>query len=186
MRIIVIFIIFIFCKEVISYEIGSVTNLKIPRMVSLKSNDVNLRVGPSINYPIKITFIKENYPVEITDEYDVWRKIIDFKNNEGWVHKSLIRGERYAIITSEDDLENFIYNFPNIIKIGSIDNNNIVKINRCSAYWCEIKINNTTGWIKKTKMWGVYDKEIVNINFTYNILNYYWKTIVKLNIIDTK
>ena len=70
---------------------GSITGLEIPRFVSLKSNDVNLRVGPSINYPIRLKYISQNLPVEIIDEFDVWRKTRDHEGNIGWLHKSLIK-----------------------------------------------------------------------------------------------
>ena len=78
-------------------ETGLVTGLKIPRFVSLKSNDVNLRVGPSINYPIDIKYIQKNLPIEIIDEFDVWRKIKDHEKNIGWLHKSLIKGDRFVL-----------------------------------------------------------------------------------------
>ena len=71
---------------------GSVTGLEIPRFVSLKSNEVNLRVGPSTNYPIELIYKTKNLPVEIIDEFDTWRKIKDHNRTIGWLHKSLIQG----------------------------------------------------------------------------------------------
>ena len=76
---------------------GAVTKLELPRFVSLKSNDVNLRVGPSLNYPIELKYIQNNLPVEIIDEFDVWRKIKDHQHNKGWLHKSLIKGDRFVL-----------------------------------------------------------------------------------------
>ena len=76
---------------------GSVTGLEIPRFVSLKSNEVNLRVGPSKNYPIELIYITKNLPVEIIDEFDTWRKIKDHNRTIGWLHKSLIQGERFVL-----------------------------------------------------------------------------------------
>ena len=89
---------------------GSVTGLDIPRFVSLKSNDANLRVGPSVNYPIKIKYVQKNLPVKIIDEFDVWRKIIDYENNIGWLHKSLLKGDRFVLtgVGIEDSVN--IYN----------------------------------------------------------------------------
>ena len=77
-------------------ETGSVTGLEIPRFVSLKSDDVNLRVGPSTNYPIRLKYIFQNLPIEIIDEYDVWRKTRDYEGNVGWIHKGLIKGNRFG------------------------------------------------------------------------------------------
>ena len=66
-----------------SNEIGQVTGYKIPRFVSLKSDEVNLRIGSSTNYPIIVKYVTKNIPVEITDEYERWRKIRDMQGNEG-------------------------------------------------------------------------------------------------------
>ena len=80
-RMLKIFLIFFFLISFNLYaKTGSVTGLEIPRFVSLKSNDVNLRVGPSTNYPIALKYISENLPVEIIDEFDVWRKAREKKN----------------------------------------------------------------------------------------------------------
>ena len=81
---------------------GSETGLEIPRFVSLKSNEVNLRVGPSINYPISLKYVSQNLPIEIIDEFDVWRKTRDHDGNLGWLHKSLIKGDRYILIDNEN------------------------------------------------------------------------------------
>ena len=88
---------------------GPVTNLELPRFVSLKSNDVNLRVGPSVNYPIELKYIQKNLPVEIIDEVDVWRKIKDSKNNVGWLHKSLIKGDRFVLTINKINSTKNIY-----------------------------------------------------------------------------
>ena len=82
---------------------GSVTGLEIPRFVSLKSNDVNLRIGPSTNYPIRLKYIYKNLPIEIIDEFDVWRKARDHEGNVGWLHKSLIKGDRFVLTGFETE-----------------------------------------------------------------------------------
>ena len=89
---------------------GSVTGLEIPRFVSLKSNDVNLRVGPSTNYPIELKYVTKNLPVEIIDEFDAWRKIKDHNRTIGWLHKSLIQGERFVLTGYENDNDVDLYN----------------------------------------------------------------------------
>ena len=68
-----------------SNEIGQVTGYKIPRFVTLKSDEVNVRIGSSTNYPIILKYITKNMPIEITDEYERWRKIRDREGNEGWI-----------------------------------------------------------------------------------------------------
>ena len=92
MKILITFICFNLLKSV--WKKGPVTNLGLPRFVSLKSDDVNLRVGPSMNYPIELKYTQNDLPIEVIDEYDVWRKVKDHENNIGWLHKeSLIKGK---------------------------------------------------------------------------------------------
>ena len=113
---------------------GVVTGYDIPRFVSLKSDKINLRVGPSINYPINLTYIKKNYPIEIIDEFDVWRKIRDHKNNTGWIKKGLLKGDRF-ILTGLDNKNVKIFNYPDGIEIGIIKKNNILSLEKCLEDW---------------------------------------------------
>ena len=156
---------------------GSVTGLDIPRFVSLKSNDANLRVGPSINYPIKIKYVQKNLPVKIIDEFDVWRKIIDYENNIGWLHKSLIKGDRFVLtgVRIEDSVN--IYNRPKGKLIGIVKKNNILSLKSCLANWCYVNDNKIHGWLTKDSIWGVYKKEIYNQSFYQPVMNQYWKIL---------
>ena len=131
MRIIILLFLIFFFNIVYASEIGVVTGYKIPRFVSLKSNEVNLRVGPSFNYPVKIKYIQKNLPVEIVDEHDVWRQIQDIDGNLGWIYKGLLKGNRYGIILSETNKFSFIFSYPQGYHIGKIGNKNIVEINKC-------------------------------------------------------
>ena len=172
-------IIFLVFKINSSYaqKYGAVTGYEIPRFVSIKSSEVNLRIGPSINYPIKIKYTIKNFPVEIIDEYDVWRKIQDIEKNEGWIHKSLLKGDRYGIINSEPNVESFLLNYPHGNIKGEIGNNNIVKISKCLKKWCLVKIDNKSGWIEKNKLWGTYNNEIYKISFIQPLIDSYWKIL---------
>ena len=105
----VFLICFIFFTQNTYADIGQQTGLEIPRYVSLKSNDANIRVGPSKNYPIEIKYIKKNYPLKVLEEYEEWRKVEDFKNNIGWIHKSLISGNRTGIVLSENNFINILH-----------------------------------------------------------------------------
>ena len=86
MQIIIVFISIIFFHQVCHANIGNETGLEIPRYVSLKSDDANIRIGPSKNYPIEIKYIKKNYPLKVLDEYEEWRKVEDYNRNIGWIH----------------------------------------------------------------------------------------------------
>ena len=171
--------VFVFFSFNLYAEMGSVTRLEIPRFVSLKSNDVNLRVGPSVNYPIELKYIQKNYPIEIIDEFDVWRKVKDHKNNIGWLHKSLIKGERFVLIKGKKEISKKIYNRPNGQVIGIVGDNNIFNLDACLINWCYVSHKDLKGWISKEFIWGVYEREIFNKSFFQPIINQYWKILDK-------
>ncbi len=178
-----IIFLFIVLSLNISYanNIGSETGLKVPRYVSLKSNDSNIRIGPSKNYPILIKFVFKNYPIQIIDEYQNWRKIIDFKNNTGWIHKSLIKGERNGIIISQDQKKVYIYNINEGKLIGEINDGSIIHLPKCKKKWCLIKTDNYKGWVKKENIWGVNKDETFDIGFFQFITDYYFRLV---NLVD--
>ena len=156
---------------------GSVTGLEIPRFVSLKSNEVNLRVGPSTNYPIELMYVTKNLPVEIIDEFDAWRKIKDHIGTTGWLHKSLIKGDRFVLTGYKNDNDVNLYNRPNGNIIGVIKKNNILDLKNCILYWCKVGHQNTNGWVLKKNIWGIYEFEIYNDKFYQPLLNIYWRLL---------
>ena len=155
---------------------GVVTGYDIPRFVSLKSDKINLRVGPSINYPINLTYIKKNFPIEIIDVFDVWRKVRDHKNNTGWIKKGLLKGDRF-VLTGLDNKNVKIFNYPDGIEIGIIEKNNILYLEKCLENWCYISNKLIKGWISKDGIWGTYSAEIYNIKFYQPLINQYWKIL---------
>tara|TARA_X000000950_G_scaffold284525_1_gene387848 strand:- start:52 stop:606 length:555 start_codon:yes stop_codon:yes gene_type:complete len=180
MKIILVLILVISLSSKSNADLGTETGLEIPRYVSLKSNDANIRVGASKNYPIVIKYIKKNYPLKITEEYQEWRKVEDFKKNIGWIHKSLISGTRTGLILSNDnDIE--LLNTVGGKVVGKIGNGNIVFINKCKIDWCFIEINSFKGWTNKKNIWGVKEGEIIKINFLQKFEDLYWKS---LNFLD--
>ena len=176
MKAIGIFIIIIYCN--FSYaNSGTVTGLELPRYVSLKSNESNLRVGPSKNYPILIKYIIKRYPLKVIEEYQDWRKVLDSKNNTGWLHKSLITGERTGVIISDVDKKISILNIDEGMPIGEVKTGSIVKLNKCKKNWCLISRNKNKGWIKKKYIWGVEKDEELNISYLQSFIDFYFKTI---------
>ena len=131
----------------------------MPRFVSTKTEESNLRVGASLNYPIKIQYIIKNFPLEIIDEHEDWRKVTDINNNIGWMHKRLLIGKRYGIIKTSHNQPAQILNKPEGKVIGKIGNRNIVKIRKCLTLWCHINFEKNSGWINKKNLWGVYENE---------------------------
>ena len=176
MRVIFLFILFLMAIFPIkSKEIGSETKLEIPRFVSLKTNESNLRIGSSENYPIKLKYIKQNLPVKIIDEYKNWRKIIDIDNNIGWIHKRLLKSNRYGVINPPYNNLVQVYNKPEGKIVGKIGKRNIVKINYCLSEWCNSNIDNYKFWILKINLWGVNKNEKFDIPYYQFLINQIWK-----------
>ena len=165
----------LFFSSSFANDIGSETSLEIPRYVSLKSNESNLRVGPSKNYPILLKYILNNFPLKIVEEYKDWRKVIDFKKNEGWIHKSLVKGERYGIIISNKNVK--VLNSLNGKFIGEIANGEIVKLSRCNLKSCFVKKNNYKGWVERSSLWGLNEYENINYSFFHFFYDYYYKSL---------
>jgi len=173
----------IFC-QVSNANVGKETGLEIPRYVSLKSDDANIRVGPSKNYPIEIKYIKKNYPLKVLEEYEEWRKVEDFNNNIGWIHKSLISGIRTGIVLSNDSKNIKLFNTLSGSVIGEIGMGNIVFLEKCKIDWCLVSSGNFKGWIDKKYIWGVKEKEIIKISIFQRLEDLYWKSVNSLNKIQ--
>jgi len=184
MQIVIVLISIIIFSQVSNANIGKETGLEIPRYVSLKSDDANIRVGPSKNYPIEIKYIKKNYPLKVLDEYEEWRKVEDFNRNIGWIHKSLISGIRTGIVLSNDNKNISILNTLDGNVIGEIGNGNIVFLEKCKIDWCLVSSRNYKGWIDKKYIWGVKEKEIINISFFQRFDDLYWRSVNSLNKIQ--
>ena len=186
MKIILLFIAIISFTQNAYTDIGIETGLEIPRYVSLKSNDANIRVGPSKNYPIEIKYIKKDYPLKVLEEYKDWRKVEDFKMNIGWIHKSLISGNRTGIVLSKNNNNIELLNTLGGNVIGEIGRGNIVYLKKCKIDWCYVAVNNFKGWMNKKYIWGIKEKEIIKINILQRFEDLYWKSINLLNNIKNE
>ena len=170
-------LVFIFLNTGYTKNLGSQTGLDLPRYVSLKSNESNIRVGPSKNYPIILKYVTSNFPLKVIEEYNNWRKVIDFENNTGWIHKRLLKNERNAIIKSDNIGKIYIFNTKDGKVIGEIGLGLIVKLNKCEQEWCLIIKNNEKGWINKKYLWGVKKDEKFNVGIFQKIFDYYFKSV---------
>jgi len=121
--------------------------------LSLKNNEVNLRQGPSFEYPIKFIYKKKYLPVKILDESETWRKIRDFDNNSGWIHTSQLSKKKTAICLKNNSV---IYKKPTIFSkpIAKIEIGRLVFIKRCKVKWCKIASGGFRGWIYRNSLWG--------------------------------
>ena len=121
--------------------------------LSLKNNEVNLRQGPSFEYPIKFIYKKKYLPVEILDKSETWRKIKDFKNNSGWIHASQLSKKKSAICKKNNSV---LYKKPTIFSkpIAKLEIGRLVLIKKCKVKWCKITSGGFNGWIFKNSLWG--------------------------------
>ena len=120
---------------------------------SLKKNKVNVRYGPSFEAPVKYIYKKVNLPIKQIDEKENWRRIIDFKNNSGWIHWSQLK-KINSIIPLEDKI---LFKKPsNFSKpLAVIKKGRVLVLQKCDDMWCKIKSENFKGWIKKGNVWGL-------------------------------
>ena len=147
-----------FSKEV---HRGQVTNLPIPRYVSLKAKEANARRGPSLSHKIDWIYKRENIPLEIYAEYGNWRKVRDFEGFGGWVHYTLLSGIRYVLVKDEL-LDMRLLPSDDAQVIARIPQYNIATLDKCSIDWCRVTDDGYKGWVLKSGIWGVYEKEIKN------------------------
>ena len=120
----------------------------------MRNDKVNLRQGPSFDYPIKIFYKKKFLPVLIQDRSDNFRKIRDHENNTGWIHISQLSKKKAAIIIDDSSLlfnGSTIYSNP----VAVLKKGRLVKINKCKNDWCKIKTGEFKGWVKKESLWGL-------------------------------
>lgn len=138
------------------------TDLPLPRFVSLRSNKVYARTGPALRYPIKWVYQREEMPVEIVQEYGNWRKIKDVNGDDGWIHQSLITGERTILIQAQDlvpmhegfSLESRL--------VARLEPEVVASIDKCIDSWCRIETGGYHGWVERNYLWGIYVDEIIN------------------------
>ncbi len=121
--------------------------------LSLKKNEVNLRQGPSLEYPIKLIYKKKYLPVIILDKSGPFRKIRDFENNTGWIHVALLTKKKSALNKKNNSI---LFKKPTIYSkpIARLETGRLVLINKCNLKWCKITSGNFNGWIDKSSLWG--------------------------------
>ncbi|WP_371168419.1 SH3 domain-containing protein [Aliiroseovarius sp. 2305UL8-7] len=142
-------------------ERGPVTNLPMPRFVSLKTSEGNVRRGPSLRHRIDWVFKHKGMPLEITGEYGHWRQVRDRDGVGGWVHYSLLSGARTAII--ETDLSALYSRADPESQINAyLETGVIARIETCSPDWCRVKADGIRGWTPKGNLWGVRDTEVID------------------------
>ena len=122
---------------------------------TLKYNKVNLRQGPSADYPVKIFYKKKYLPVLVFDSSDNYRKIKDHENNTGWIHVSQLSRKKAALV-DDDQIVMFknstIFSKPLVV----LEKGRLCLVLKCNDDWCKVKTDKYSGWVKKDKLWGKF------------------------------
>jgi SH3-like domain-containing protein len=144
---------------------ATATGLPVPRFVSLKADRVNVHGGPDKDHDVVWIYTRVGLPVEITAEFENWRRIRDSEGAEGWVYHSLLSGKRTATVQlkSKTDVAP-IYAKPDA-KSGvtaQLQFGVLGTVKHCTGAWCEISCDGFDGWIQQNELWGVYPNEKVD------------------------
>ena len=141
---------------------GPASGLPVPRYVSLKSDRVNVRAGPTKDHDVAWVFTRSGLPVEITAEFENWRRIRDWEGSEGWVYHSLLSGRRTAVVTlkAKDELVPLSDRPDQAAAVTArLQSGVLGQVKRCTGSWCRIAGEGFDGWIAQERLWGVYPNE---------------------------
>lgn len=140
-------------------RLGTVTNLPVPRYVSLRSDRINVRRGPGLDYRKDWVFQREGLPVRVIDEYGDWRRIVDHDDASGWIYHAMITGRRTVLIT-EDRTVFRREPTDTAPATAEAEQGVIASLRRCGPDWCEVEKDGHVGWVRKKAVWGVDDDEV--------------------------
>lgn len=140
------------------------SGLPLPRFVSLKGAQVNLRVGPGLNYAVEWRYLKSGVPMEIIQEYDNWRRVRDADGAEGWINQSLLSGRRTAITApwqrgGEAHFKLHAEPSDRARIVATMEAGVIGALRTCNGQWCEMDVSGQRGWVKQSQIWGAYPGE---------------------------
>jgi len=141
------------------------SGLPLPRFVTLRSNEVNLRTGPGVRYPIDWVYQREGLPMQIIDEFEAWRRVRDRDGTVGWVHQSMLSGRRNVIVTGEhqplkDDPSDAAGT------LAYLEPGFLAALDKCRNDWCEVTAEGAEGqryrgWLRRDQIWGILEGEKV-------------------------
>ena len=139
---------------------GQVTNLPLPRFVTLKTDEGNARRGPGLSHRIDWVFKRAGMPLRVTAEYENWRRVEDQEGLGGWVHYSLLSGVRSVLITAE--LADFrAAPEADAEVVLRAERDVIARVQQCLPDWCRLSVEGERGWVSKAALWGVEPGEVI-------------------------
>ena len=138
------------------------SGLPLPRFVSLRADEVNMRAGPGIQYPIEWVYHRQSLPMEVIAEYRTWRKVRDWQGAQGWVHQSMLAGRRTVVITGKTRT----LRKAGDVKSGAqarLEAGAIGSLIECpgTSGWCKVDFSGHVGWLRRVDFWGVHSAEVL-------------------------
>lgn len=129
------------------------SGLPVPRFVSLRAPKVNMRTGPGVRYPIDWVYSRSGLPLEVVDEFETWRRVRDWEGSLGWMHQSMLSGERTAMIV---DKQRLLRREPEAGASGLalVEAGVIGRLTGCDGAWCRIEIKGFDGWLRRDEIFG--------------------------------
>ncbi len=140
-------------------ERGPVTNLPLPRFVSIRAEHANARRGPGLDYRIDWEFVRRGLPVEVTAEYGQWRRVRDADGLGGWVHQSLLSGVRMGIVEGSEPVVVRERPEDDAAVRARAEPGALVGVDACEGVWCRINSGGFEGWLPRAALWGVHAQE---------------------------
>lgn len=138
--------------------VGRNSGLPIPRFVSLRSSETNLRTGPGVRYPIDWVYRRKGLPMLVIGEYEFWRQVRDSEGIEGWIHRSLLSGQRSVVVTldlavmraSPKDTAG---------AVARVQSGAVLNLESCRPGWCRVRGVRLTGWMRRGALFGILPDE---------------------------
>jgi len=140
-------------NEALAVTLGPETNLPLPRFVSLNAREVNVRRGPGLDYRKDWIYRREGLPVQVIDEYQHWRRIVDSDDAGGWVYHALLSGRRTVVVTA--DLATLRADpMPDAAPVAHAEQGVVARLKECEAGWCRVTADGIEGWVRAAEVWG--------------------------------
>ncbi|MCP5366305.1 MAG: SH3 domain-containing protein [Hyphomicrobiales bacterium] len=138
------------------------TGLPLPRFVSLRAGEVNMRAGPGVQYPVEWVYRRQNLPLEVFAEYRAWRRVRDWRGAEGWIHQGMLSSRRTAIVAGDTGT---LRAAPSngAEPVARAEPGVVAQLLECpgGSDWCQVEVAGHRGWTRREALWGVYPREVV-------------------------
>ena len=133
----------------------------IPRFVTLNADEVNMRSGPGVRYPVEWVYQRRYMPLEVIAEHDTWRKVRDVEGTEGWIHRAMLSSRRGIVVSAEEIImrREPDDDAPVTARLAT---GMVAVVEKCDSAWCEVRTAGFEGWIARKDIWGLYDSEVLN------------------------